>query len=363
MSVLYISGSYESVQKHLVSSLQESGIGARMFYYDISHNFNVDNLTEDVFYYNPAYFMKGPPFYVSRIKRAADYFVKHNNLMEYSVFHGNMMFCDGIVCRRLSMVTGIPYVISVRDTDINSWFTWRWPWITNEGIKNLKYAKKIIFISKPYKEKLLNRINDVEVKRIVNRKSEIIPNGIDEYFINNVYKEKQCHKHVRIIYVGKFEKRKNFELTVKAVEILKNEGMDIGILAIGEIIDKEYYQIIEKTEYIKYHHKCDKEHILEYMRKADIFVMPSHRETFGLVYAEAMSQGVPVIYTRGQGFDMQFEEGVVGYSVSDKDHIELANKIKMVINNYDILSSNCVNLVKKFDWKSISKRLQEVYYD
>ena len=36
-------------------------------------------------------------------------------------------------------------------------------------------------------------------------------------------------------------------------------------------------------------------------RENDIYVMPSIIETFGLVYAEAMSQGLPVIYTRGQG--------------------------------------------------------------
>jgi len=43
--------------------------------------------------------------------------------------------------------------------------------------------------------------------------------------------------------------------------------------------------------------------------------MPSITETFGLVYAEALSQGLPVLYTRGQGFDRQFEEGEVGYAV------------------------------------------------
>ena len=43
--------------------------------------------------------------------------------------------------------------------------------------------------------------------------------------------------------------------------------------------------------------------------------MTSLGESFGLTYAEAMSQGVPVIYSKGQGFDGQFKEGVVGYHV------------------------------------------------
>ena len=40
------------------------------------------------------------------------------------------------------------------------------------------------------------------------------------------------------------------------------------------------------------------------------FCLPSHAETFGLVYVEAMSQGLPIIY-EGQGFDKQFQDGEV----------------------------------------------------
>lgn len=58
--------------------------------------------------------------------------------------------------------------------------------------------------------------------------------------------------------------------------------------------------------------------------------MPSFTESFGLVYAEAMSQGLPVIYSKGQGFDGQFAEGVVGYHVDAHDPEELCeNIIKM----------------------------------
>ena len=77
--------------------------------------------------------------------------------------------------------------------------------------------------------------------------------------------------------------------------------------------------------------------------------MPSKTETFGLVYAEAMSQGLPVIYTRGQGFDGQFEEGEVGYSVDCKDKKEISMKIIDIINNYDVISRNAINLVDRYN--------------
>ena len=89
--------------------------------------------------------------------------------------------------------------------------------------------------------------------------------------------------------------------------------------------------------------------------------MPSHTETFGLVYAEAMSQGIPVLYTRGQGFDGQFPEGTVGYAVSDRDADDLAEKIRMVLSDYPNLSANCIKNASRFDWHKIAEEYQDIY--
>ena len=56
--------------------------------------------------------------------------------------------------------------------------------------------------------------------------------------------------------------------------------------------------------------------------------MPSFPETFGLVYVEAMSQGLPIIYTKGQGIDGYFEDGKVGYPVNTKDSNDIVKKLR-----------------------------------
>ena len=71
--------------------------------------------------------------------------------------------------------------------------------------------------------------------------------------------------------------------------------------------------------------------------------MPSFTESFGLVYAEAMSQGLPVIYSEGQGFDNQFPEGTVGYHVSAYDATSVADGIEKVINNFSDIISNTIS--------------------
>lgn len=91
--------------------------------------------------------------------------------------------------------------------------------------------------------------------------------------------------------------------------------------------------------------------------------MPSKFETFGLVYVEAMTQGTPVIYTRGQGFDGFFEEGTVGYSVDGEDILEMKERIFDIINNYSKISENCINFSNLFSEDEINKRYVSVYKD
>jgi len=79
------------------------------------------------------------------------------------------------------------------------------------------------------------------------------------------------------------------------------------------------------------------------------------------VYAEAMSQGLPIIYTRGQGFDGQFKEGEVGYSVQYNSAEEISDRVKDILNNYETISKNCIEKVDKFDWDKIAKEYLSIY--
>jgi len=91
--------------------------------------------------------------------------------------------------------------------------------------------------------------------------------------------------------------------------------------------------------------------------------MPSITETFGLVYTEAMSQGMPVIYSEKQGFDGQFKEGIIGYHVNSFNAEEIAKKILKIISNYEKISRNCLKYSHLFDWKNISGKYSQIYND
>lgn len=359
MNILYVTGNYESVQKHLAEAFMRSGNDIKVFYYRIRNKKEKPDLLEHVLYYNSPFHMRGPVLLLFRLKAAALWCAKRME-KKPDILHGNMCFLDGCICRYLSHIWHVPYVLSVRDTDMNSSYLWAVPWLRRAGIRNLEQAKRILFLSEGYREMLLERLPKAAGDKI-KAKSGVIPNGIDPYFLNHRYVRRTAPEQIRIIFVGKIGKRKNLELTTEAVRILRKRGMQVSLTAVGEIEDDAYRDMIHDHAFITYIPKCPMEDVAAHMRAADLFVMPSHTESFGLVYAEAMSQGLPVIYTRGQGFDRQFPDGTVGYAVSDTDSAELAEKILLAMEHYTERSNRCTELAGIFDWDRIANEILKTY--
>lgn len=282
--------------------------------------------------------------------------------------HAYTLFTDGNVAYRLSSKYNKPYVVAVRNTDVNVFFKHmvhlRWL-----GIQIIKNASAVFFLSPVYQKRVIEKYVPTEFKDEVWKKSYIIPNGIDDFWLKNrsdkntLSTEKRIKekKELNCIYVGSIDTNKNAELTLKSLDLLNNSGWNCNLTAIGRIDDKKVFRRLSSYSFFKYIKPKEKEELIDYYRKSDIFVMPSHTETFGLVYAEAMSQGLPVIYTRGQGFDGQFNEGEVGYSVECLSPEDISDKIKKIVNNYSGMSKRCFSNSLRFNWNDITNKYLRIY--
>lgn len=197
----------------------------------------------------------------------------------------------------------------------------------------------------------------------IDGKSFVIPNGIDDFWFKNknLINKTLDKSRIKLIFVGKINKNKNAVTIQKAMDILLKNGYEVELKIIGEIQDKREFRKIQNNPFTTYHSPMAKEELIEQYRLSDIFVMPSITESFGLVYAEAMSQSLPVIYSKGQGFDEQFEEGKVGSHVLSTSPKSVANGIERVINDYSCIQKNLVKLVDKFSWEEIVKKYKEIY--
>lgn len=300
-------------------------------------------------------------FHIKHKKIYAD-IVKKYAMNEFNIVHAHSLFSNGYIALRLKKDFGTPYVVAVRNTDVNTFFKYMIH-LRKLGVEILKEAEKVIFLSKSYRDLVIEKYVPAKLKKEIFDKTEIISNGIDYFWFQNKGTPKASPKHdnLRLVYAGVINKNKNLIATVKAIELLRQKGYHARFTVVGRIADKSIYQQITALKYVKYIEPKPKEDLIEIYRANDIFVMPSIHETFGLVYAEAMSQGLPVIYTKGQGFDGQFEEGMVGYHANCNDVEEISNRIIDVITDYERLSKNCVEAFAKYNWNDITDKYINVY--
>ncbi len=289
---------------------------------------------------------------------------KKVDLSEIDVIHAHMVFVSGFAAYKLHKKYNKPLIITVRNTDINGFYKkLRFKYLRFLGDVILSAASKVVFLSPQYQAQLFNKYIKKNIDLLV-YKSCVIPNGIDNYFLKNKAEkavELTKTRVINLIYVGSINKNKNLEMVVKAAKQLIRENYVVNLKVVGEIQDKQYTKLIKENKFITYYSRCTKEEVCNHLRDSEIFILLSHTETFGLVYAEAISQGLPVIYTRGQGFDGHFEEGEVGYSVDENNLEEITDKIKLIKSNYKNISSNCIQNSENFDWNKIAVKYRELY--
>ncbi|GAA5415784.1 D-inositol-3-phosphate glycosyltransferase [Paraliobacillus ryukyuensis] len=300
-------------------------------------------------------------FHLKHIKILKD-IIKKYDIENYTLIHAHSLFSNGYIAMKLKKKYGIPYVVAVRNTDVNTFFK-KMIHLRRMGIEILKNANSIIFLSKSYRDEVIGKYIPEKMKELIINKTSIIPNGIDDFWIaNKMEKRTNPDKNdLKLLYVGVINKNKNIITTTKAVEKLQKNEIKVRLTIVGRIEDPSIYDQIRKLDYVDYIEPKPKKELLEIYRQNDIFVMPSIHESFGLVYAEAMSQGLPVIYSKGQGFDGQFEEGLVGFSVNCIDEVEISNKIIAEVKDFDSISFNSTNSVNKFSWNNISNEYYNIY--
>lgn len=299
-------------------------------------------------------------FHVKHNKIFKDILIKYD-FNKINIIHAHSLFSNGYIAYKLNKKYGIPYVVAVRNTDVNVFFS-KMLHLRKLGINILKNSDSVIFLSESYKNKVIQKYIPQHLKKNIIEKAMVIPNGIDNFWIehrqNKVLKNR---KKITIITVGEISDNKNQITVCKICDALEKEGYNIEYKIAGKILNQNTYNSIIKKKYVKYEGFLSKEELIEKYRESNIFVLLSKRETFGLVYAEAMSQGLPIIYTRGEGFDKQFSEGVVGYSV-DADNVKDAMKyIKLILEDYDRISYQASYSCLQFDWKKIEEEYSDLY--
>lgn len=151
-----------------------------------------------------------------------------------------------------------------------------------------------------------------------NAKTFVIPNGVssDLFSLNdkpknrtfyNKYTGFDCSEKKIIISMGRLHKVKGFDILIEAVKefqkLVPNLFRDLILLIAGEDFGekKNLEQLVDKfglRDTVFLIGKIEGMVKIEFLRNADLFALASHHENFGIVYAEALAAGTPVIASR-----------------------------------------------------------------
>lgn len=285
--------------------------------------------------------------------------IKNENI---DIVHATTLFTDGILALKLYNDYNKKYIVTIRNTDLNIFLKYRrdlYP-IMHQILQN---AEKIIFISEAYRINFFKNSSIEKVKHLYYHKTIIINNGIDNFWLTNVFPKKQCIVF-KILFVGRISKEKNLMRLIEAVLKLRKVFKNVELTIVGSLGNdqKKILPLIQKnTGVINYLGPVSsKNQLLEIYREHHLFAMPSLIETFGLVYIEALSQGLPVLFTENQGIDGVFKEVKVGEKVDASSVDSITTGLEKIILKYDQYNISDINF-SEFSWDVISKKYQELY--
>jgi len=270
------------------------------------------------------------------------------------ILHAHTLFSDGSLAYYYHKKYHTPFVVAIRSSDLDVFLKFK-PWLKPYGKKILENAQHIVFIAPSLKNKFHQIFGDQ-----YESKSLVIPNGLNESYLEYAPgKAKEPHTPLELLYVGSFLKRKNVPALIKLVQRSKAK---LTIVGGGGSEEKRILRMIRNSDRISYLGRIDDPgKLIEIYRQSDIFIMASSRETFGLVYIEAMSQGLPVIFSKNTGIDGLFEPGTIGYGVNPGSLQEMREGIDRIAANYSTLSKNAKSEANQFSWKHLADRYHQIY--
>jgi glycosyltransferase involved in cell wall biosynthesis len=268
------------------------------------------------------------------------------------LMHAHTLFSDGSLANHYYKKYRIPYIVAFRSTDVEYFLKYK-PWLKKYGRQIAENSEYIVFISPSLKKKFQQIYGTC-----FESKSMVIPNGIHpSYFTTGEIERRDLHSPLELLYVGSFLKRKNVPPLIRLTESCNAR---LTIVGGGGNQEKRVLQMIQNSGKVDYLGTIeDQSRMVDIYRQSDILIMTSRGETFGLVYIEAMSQGLPVLYSKDTGIDGLFEQGEVGYGVTPGSISEMKTGIDKIVSKYHKISQNCVILAKQMNWTKIA----ETYFD
>jgi len=180
-----------------------------------------------------------------------------------------------------------------------------------------------------------------------------------------------------LLFVGRIERLKGLDTLLESVAVVSRtcSGKNLKVLIVGgggqtEEENAELHRIVQLhrdlnlEDQVEFVGSKPQEMLPLYYSAADITIMPSHYESFGLVAVESMASGTPVIASNVGGLSFTVKDGETGFLVPEENHFALAEQVHTLLKNPELrlrMGEQAAQHALQYSWRNIAAQIADVY--
>ncbi|CAB4774828.1 unannotated protein [freshwater metagenome] len=208
---------------------------------------------------------------------------------------------------------------------------------------------------------------------------EIVPPGVDHAFFSPGDKRGARQAlglgdHPVLVFVGRIQLLKGVDVAVGALAALQRPDAVLIVIggasgAEGDAEVQRLHALVDDLgvrDQVRFIEAQPHHALSTYYRAADVCLVPSRAESFGLVALEAAACGVPVVAAAVGGLRTLVEHGETGFLIDSRDPQVYAKHIEAVLASPSYahtLSRNATTLASGYTWSITAARLRRLYGD
>lgn len=266
-------------------------------------------------------------FHATMLRRLGDWLAGYAKGKAFDLIVGHKLSIEGIAVERAARALGIPYALAIQgDTDLK--ILGARPDLARRTFAPVFHGAAVVFPFTPW------ALRDVEARLGVGVGRNILlpcPTDIDR----PMPPVANGGGLVTVFHLRNY-RRKNLRAMVRAVEMLGSHDGAAELAVIGGGSDQDRAEcsaLIGEKQGIILEGPMDREPLRARLNRAAAFVLPSRRETFGLVFIEALFCGLPVIYPRGAAIDGYFDGMPFAIPVDARDPDDIARAMHHAVTH------------------------------
>lgn len=301
--------------------------------------------------------------YLAWFLKATGFLLK--NKKQISLTHAHYAFPTGVLSLIGKKLFGIPYVVTVHGGDIDKMAA-KSERIAGYTRKVLQGADAVITVGERLKNDVVGKFG-VEEERV-----HVMSMGVNtEIFQPMPIAEARKHLDIPateklLLFVGNMIEAKGVLELVDAFDIVRKSHPEAALHFIGSGKDENFMEtlakrLLSKDVRISHHEPLPQKEIAKWIAAADVFVLPSHHEGFGLVALEAMAVGTTVVGSDvgGLSFLLGNEAGIL---VEPKNPDSLATGLKRALEETPETRRRIASeKVAEHTYDVIAERLTAIY--